>query len=220
MPAHTRAETMLEAVQAFSRQHFEGHQYVMALHTQETDPADDPPAHPHVHVVLRAENEHGQRIHIRKGTLRGWREAFAAELRARGIEANATSRAERGKSFKTKSGAEWHIEKRSREGKGAPSIALAGRLLAAAEELRNGQTEPRPWELAMAARRRDLIRQLRQGFARLRQEGENQLADEVDRFMSNMPALDTERRQMQRALVKQVQDRLQEREQDHGSREK
>jgi hypothetical protein len=38
--------------------------------------------------------------------------------------------------------------------------------------------------------------------------------------MSNMPALDTERHQMQRALIKQVQDRLQEREQDHVSREK
>jgi hypothetical protein len=220
MPAQTSAELMLDAVQAFARVHFQGHQYVMALHTQETDPADDPPAHPHVHVVLRAENEDGQRIYIRKGTLRGWREAFAAELRARGIEANATSRAERGKSFRTKSGAEWHIEKRSREGKGAPSQALAARLLAAAADLRTGHAEPKPWELAMAARRRDVIRQLRQGSARLRQEGESQLADEVDRFMSNMPALDTERHQMQRALIKQVQDRLQEREQDHVSREK
>jgi hypothetical protein len=220
MPADTRAEMMLDAVEAFARVHFQGHQYIMALHTQETDPADDPPGHPHVHVVLRAENEYGQRIYIRKGTLRDWREAFSAELRARGIEANATSRAERGKSYKTKTGAEWHIEKRSREGKGAPSRALTARLLAAVEELRTGRAEPKPWELAMAARRRDVIRKLRQGSARLRQEGENQLADEVDRFMSNMPALDTERHQMQRALVKQVQDRLQEREQDHGSREK
>lgn len=220
MPAHTRAEAMLEAVQAFAGQHFEGHQYVMALHTQETDPADDPPAHPHVHVVLRAESGDGQRIYIRKGTLRGWREAFAAELRARGIEANATSRAERGKSFKAKSGAEWHIEQRSRHGKGAPSRALASRLAAAAEELQAGNAEPKPWELAMAARRCDVIRQLRQGAARLRQEGENQLADEVDRFMHSMPALDSERCQMQRALVRQVQHRLQEREQDHDSREK
>jgi hypothetical protein len=72
----------------------------------------------------------------------------------------------------------------------------------------------------MAARRRDVIRQLRQGAARLRQEGDSQLADEVDRFMNNMPALDTERRQMQRALIKQVQERLQKREQNHDSREK
>ena len=72
----------------------------------------------------------------------------------------------------------------------------------------------------MAARRRDVIRELRQGAARLREEGENQLADEVERFMRSMPALDTERRAMQRALARQVQDRLKKREQDHDSREK
>lgn len=211
MPAHTQADKMLDAVQAFGREHFQGHQYVMALHTQETDPADDPPAHPHVHVVLRAENENGQRIYIRKGTLRGWREAFAVELRARGIEANATSRAERGKSLKSKTGAEWHIEKRANLGKDAPSRAFAARLSAAAEELEEGRTELKPWEIAMAARRRDVIRQLKENAARLREEGDTLLAAEVDRFVGDMPALDTERRQMQRALMKRVQDRLQQR---------
>jgi hypothetical protein len=220
MPAQTRAEEMLSAVQAFASEHFQGHQYVMALHTQQTDPSDDPPTHPHVHVVLRAENENGQRIYVRKGTLRGWREAFAAELRARGIEANATSRAERGKSLKAKSGAEWHIENRSKAGTDAPSQAQATRLLAAAKELRTGQTELKPWELAMAARRRDVVRQLTQNSLRLRHEGEYQLADEVDRFLSEMPALDTERRQMQRALIRQVQERLQRSGLEHDNKER
>jgi len=211
MPAHTQADRMLDAVQAFAREHFQGHQYVMALHTKETDPADDPPAHPHVHVVLRAENEDGQRIHIRKGTLRAWREAFAAELRVRGIDANATSRAERGRSLKTKSGAEWHIQKRALMGKGDPSQAAVARLLDAAREMESGRTEPKPWEAAMAARRRDVVRGLQQDAERLRQEGDTRLADEVDRFITEMPALDSERRQMQRALVRQVQDRLRQR---------
>jgi len=211
MPAHTQPERMLDAVQAFAREQFQGHQYVMALHTQETDPADDPPAHPHVHVVLRAENEDGQRIHIRKGTLRGWREAFAAELRARGIEANATSRAERGRSLKTKSGAEWHIHKRASLGKGDASQAAMARLLDAAREMENGRTESKPWEVAMAAKRRDVVRGLRQDAERLRQEGDTRLADEVDHFIADMPALDSERRQIQRALVRQVQDRLRQR---------
>jgi hypothetical protein len=211
MPAHTQPEKMLDAVQAFAREQFQGHQYVMALHTQETDPADDPPAHPHVHVVLRAENEDGERIHIRKGTLRGWREAFAAELRARGIEANATSRAERGRSLKTKSGAEWHIQKRASLGKGDASQAAMARLLDAAREMENRRTESKPWEVAMAVRRRDVVRGLRQNAERLRQEGDTRLADEVDRFIADMPAPDSERRQMQRALVRQVQDRLRQR---------
>ncbi len=63
----------------------------------------------------------------------------------------------------------------------------------------------------MTARRRDVLRDLAQNAARLRKEGEFELADEVDRFIHDMPPLDSERHQMQRALVAQVQDRLQER---------
>lgn len=220
MPAHTQADKMLDSVKAFAGEHFNGHQYLMALHTHETDPADDPPLHPHVHLVLRAENQNGQRIHIRKGTLRGWREAFAAELRARGIEANATSRAERGKSFKSKNGAEWHIEMRARQGKCGPSQTLAVRLSQAAEELRTGRTELKPWEVAMAVRRRDVIRQLKENEAKLRTEGENDLADELHRFATEMPALETERRRMQRALIKQVRERLQEHGQNYDTKQR
>jgi hypothetical protein len=219
MPAKTAPDKLLDAVQAFAREHFAGHQYVMALHTPETEPnrkKDKSPEHPHVHVILRAEDESGQRIYIRKGNLRAWREAFAVLLRARGIEANATSRAERGRSLKTLRSAEWHIDKRYREktarGEAAePSKAKAARILAAAHELQEGRTEPKPWELAMAARRRDEIRGLNQNVARLRQEGDNELADEVDRFIQDMPPLDTERRQIQRALIEQVNKRVNER---------
>jgi hypothetical protein len=220
MPAHTEAVRMLDAVQAFAREHFQGHQYLMALHTHETDPADDPPEHPHVHVVLRAESGDGQRIYIRKGTLRSWREAFAAELRARGVDANATSRAERGRSIKAKSGAEWHIDKRAKSGEGTPSRVIRARLQAAATDLEEGCTELKPWEIAMAARRRDLVRQLQENAGRLRQEGDAKLAADVDRFVNEMPTLDTERRQMQRALVRQVRDRLQgqDREIDDNSK--
>lgn len=219
MPAKTEPDKLLDAVQTFAREHFAGHQYVMALHTPETEPGrkkDKSPEHPHVHVILRAEDENGQRIYIRKGNLHAWREAFAALLRARGIEANATSRAERGRSLKTLGSAEWHIDKRYREkiakGEAAePSKAKASRIQAAAQELQEGRTEPKPWELAMAARRRDEVRGLAQNAARLREEGNIQLADEVDRFIQDMPPLDTERRQIQRALIEQVRKRVQER---------
>jgi hypothetical protein len=220
MPAHTEAEKMLSAVQAFARENFRGHQYVMVLHTNETDPADDPPEHPHVHAVLRAEDQNGRRIHIRKGTLRGWREAFATELRAHGIEANATSRAERGKPYKSKRGAEWHIDKRAKAGKGPLSHAMQARLCAAAKELEEGHTELKPWEIAMAARRRDVVRNMRESAARLREEGDVQLAAEVDKFIDDIPPVDTERRQMQRALVRQVQDRLRKRTRDMADKSK
>jgi hypothetical protein len=47
--------------------------------------------------------------------------------------------------------------------------------------------------------------------ARLREEGDPQLAAQVEQFMQDMPPVDTERRQMRRALTKQVKERLQER---------
>lgn len=213
MPAGTDPSGLFDAVQAFAREHFQNRQYLMVLHTPETDPAPKSKRaeHPHVHVILRAEDDDGQRLYIRKEDLRIWREDFAAQLRARGIEANATSRAERGVSLKTVRGPEHHITERWRDGKGAPSKARARRFDQAAQELQEGRTEPKPWELAMAARRRDVQRELTQNVARLRQEGEHQLADQVEQFMRDMPPVDTERRQMQRALIKQVKERLQER---------
>src|ERR1700722_8602479 len=61
MPAGTPSEKVLLAVRNFLREEFAlKHRYAMVLHT------DEP--HPHVHVVLKAVSEHGQRLHIRKAT--------------------------------------------------------------------------------------------------------------------------------------------------------
>lgn len=199
MPARTDPAKMRAAVADFARDHFDNHQYVMVLHTQDTDPADNPPEHPHVHLILRAEDENGRRIYIRKADLRSWREAFAARLRAHGIEANATSRAERGKVLKAVRGAEWHIQRRYDKARleGVASelpAAKASRFRQAADELAKGDTKPKPWEIAMAARRRDVVRGLTDAVARLNQEGDKELAGEVERFLREMPPLDSERR--------------------------
>ena len=66
------------------------HRHATVLHT------DEP--HPHVHLVLKARSEEGDRLHIKKATLRHWREKFAENLRELGIAANATERAARGES--------------------------------------------------------------------------------------------------------------------------
>lgn len=204
MPAKTSPDKLFEAVQAVAQEQFVGRQYMMALHTPETDPSDNPPPHPHVHVIVRAEDEDGRRLHIRKATLRIWRETFAAELRVRGIEANATSRAERGVSLKARGSAEYHIRER-----GDVSTAEARRFAQAAADLRRGETEAKPWEVAMAARRRDVLKELARNAATLRDEGDLELAEQVERFARELPPLDTERRKMQRALVEQVNSRRQ-----------
>jgi len=89
MPAGTPPNRVLSAVKNFAREEFGlKHRYAMVLHT------DEP--HPHVHMVVKAVSEQGERLNIRKATLREWRREFARHLRALGIPANATERAVRG----------------------------------------------------------------------------------------------------------------------------
>jgi hypothetical protein len=89
MPAGTPPKKVQAAVRNFAREEFAlKHRYVMALHT------DEP--HPHVHLVLKARSDDGQRLYLRKATLRQWREGFATHLRALGVAANATPRYVRG----------------------------------------------------------------------------------------------------------------------------
>ncbi len=96
MPAGTPPEKVQAAVRNFAREEFGlKHRYVMALHT------DEP--HPHVHLVLKARSEDGQRLHLRKATLRQWREGFASHLRLLGVAANATPRHVRGETRPRKS---------------------------------------------------------------------------------------------------------------------
>ena len=92
MPAHTDEVSLKRAVRAFAAKEFGGHQYVFAYHTQATDPDPDPPAHPHIHLAVKVHGQDGHRLNPRKADLQRWREDFAGELRAHGIEANATSR--------------------------------------------------------------------------------------------------------------------------------
>jgi hypothetical protein len=83
MVAGTPLDKVLAAVQGFCREELAlKHRYVMALHT------DEP--HPHVRVVIKAISEQGERLNIRKATLRSWREGIAQQLWQVGVKANAT----------------------------------------------------------------------------------------------------------------------------------
>jgi hypothetical protein len=89
MPAGTPSDKVLGAVKNVAREEFAlKHRYAMVLHT------DEP--HPHVHMVVKAMSEEGERLHIRRKTLREWRQGFARHLRSLGVAANATDRSARG----------------------------------------------------------------------------------------------------------------------------
>lgn len=93
MPAGAPPEKVEAAVRNFAREEFSlKHRYAFVLHT------DEP--HPHVHLLLKATNEQGVRLNIKKETLRHWRSEFARNLRELGVAANATERAVRGQNRK------------------------------------------------------------------------------------------------------------------------
>jgi hypothetical protein len=96
MPAGTPPKKVQAAVRNFARKEFGlKHRYAMALHT------DEP--HPHVHVLIKATSNEGQRLYIKRATLREWREGFAHHLRELGVAANATPRHVRGETRPRKS---------------------------------------------------------------------------------------------------------------------
>jgi hypothetical protein len=78
------------AAREFAKIELADHKYVMVLH--------DHQANPHVHISVRAESKHGKRLNPRKADLHRWRETFAEKLRERGVEAEATRQATRGRS--------------------------------------------------------------------------------------------------------------------------
>jgi type IV secretory pathway VirD2 relaxase len=90
MPRGTDPLSVQWAAREFAKIELADHKLVMVLH--------DHQASPHVHISVRAESKHGQRLNPRKADLHRWRETFAQQLQERGIDAEATRQATRGTS--------------------------------------------------------------------------------------------------------------------------
>ena len=95
MPEGTDELGVKRAVRDFAAKELDGHLYVMAQHTFETDPDPQPSKHPHVHLVVKVRSDEGKRLNPRKGDLQRWRETYAEALREHGIDATATRRLQR-----------------------------------------------------------------------------------------------------------------------------
>jgi Relaxase/Mobilisation nuclease domain len=199
MPAGTPADKVLRATQAFCREQWAlKHRYAMALHT------DEP--HPHVHVIVKAVSEQGQRLDIRKATLRGWREAFAGHLRRVGVPANATPRVVRGETRPRKSdavyraalrGASTHMRARIEKARAAPGVPDRTEALAIRQVRETRRALERGWLAVSDA---------------LKNQGATRHADETQRFVQSLPPARTEREwlraeQVERAQSTRAQDR-------------
>jgi hypothetical protein len=178
MPPGTPPDKVLKAVRKLARDEFGSkHRHLLVLHT------DEP--HPHVHVTIKAMSEEGERLYIRKATLRRWRKQFAANLRELGVSANATERAVRG---------QIHSSKRDgifRAGERGDSTYLRDHARKAASEMDKGLDDQGKQSLVNT--RRDVVAGWHMVSANLRLEGHWDLADRVDTFVERMPPVTTDR---------------------------
>lgn len=190
MPAGTPPGKVLAAVRDFAREEFgTKHRYAMVLHT------DEP--HPHVHVVVKAVSEEGVRLNIRKATLRHWRRQFAQQLRARGVEANATDRSVRGQSRAPK------LDSIFRAAQRGESSHMAARVHDVARELKAGSLD-QSGAKRLQRTRMDVVRGWQAVRDLLGAEGRHELADQVSRFLNQMPPPRTEKQWLASELMERA----------------
>ncbi|MFC4309089.1 relaxase/mobilization nuclease domain-containing protein [Steroidobacter flavus] len=192
MPAGTPPKKVLAAVRDFAGEEFgRKHRYAMVLHT------DEP--HPHVHVVVKAVSQDGVRLNISRETLGHWRREFARQLRARGVAANATTRSARGQSRAPKLDAIFRAVQRG------ASSHMATRVRDVVRELKAGSLDQ-----SGAARLQRTRQEVVRGWLAVRDllaaEGNHQLADQVSRFVSQMPPPRTEKQWLAADLMERVRE--------------
>lgn len=174
MPPGTAPHKVLDAVKNFAREEFGlKHRYAMVLHT------DEP--HPHVHMVIKAVSEQGERLNIRKPTLREWRREFARHLRALGVPANATERAVRGQNRSPKLDSIYRAEQRGE------SLRVRARDEGIGGELHSGRFRAEPGKETLVQTRKEVARGWREVSETLAAQGQNDLAAAVMRFIERMP---------------------------------
>jgi hypothetical protein len=205
MPAGTPADKVLVATWGFCREQLAlKHRYALALHT------DEP--HPHVHVIIKAISEQGERLNIRKATLRQWREEFANQLRRVGVAANATPRFVRGETRPRKSDGIYRAARRG------ASTHMRDRVEAAAVALRTTDRVGEPAKLRLRETRHELERGWLATSEALRSQGQNALAEPARHFVRSLPPARTEREWLVAGLVGQVQGNRERQRVEHLAR--
>ena len=193
MPAGTPPEKVLTAVKNFAREEFAlKHHYAMALHT------DTP--RPHVHLVIKAVSEQGQRLHIRKATLREWRSGFAHHLRALGVAANATPRYVRGEPGLRKPDGIYRASLRGE------STHMRERAEAVAREFAQGKLRIEPGKVNLVATRNEVHRAWLAVGDILIRERQTELAAHVRRFSDEMPPAQTEKERTAEQLIRKTRE--------------
>lgn len=191
MPKGTDADAVLVAARGFAKGAFTNHQYLLALH-DDTD-------HPHVHLAVKAQGFDLTWLKRTKADLQEWRESFAEKLRDQGVEAEATPRRARGVVQKPQTQAMRHLVKAQRSTVFKAKVDEAIRDLTVPEK-----ALPRPWEVAIRERQRQVRRayvEVAGDLAKARDDTSRQAAVQLQQFLKCLPPLETERHRLRRELV-------------------
>jgi type IV secretory pathway VirD2 relaxase len=196
MPATTDAYAVRDAARAFAAEVFaERFDYVFALHT-------DAP-HPHVHLTVLRRGFAGERLNPKKADLDGWRQTFAAALRERGVEAEATPRRARGVTRKAERTVLRKLRERAEAGRAPVGRIQRAVYQAAARAAFAGQHGETAWEARLLSRQRR-IRALYLAQAKLLQASKSaddrELGRAVEAFVREMPPPDTQTLALARRL--------------------
>lgn len=182
MPPGTPPDKVLQAVRQLALSEWQlKHRYAMVLHL------DGEGKQPHVHVVLKAMSEQGQRLNIKKATLRSWRQQFAANLRELGVAANATERAVRGETKTHRSDGAFRAKKAQ------DSTLAQDRERRILREWSAGRLKFGDGEARLLKTRQDVVDGWRGVSARLKADGDHELSGHVDSFLAQMPPAKSER---------------------------
>jgi len=201
MPKGTSPETLLSASRDFAREQFAlKHRYALVLHTDQE--------HPHVRLVIKAVSEQGERLNIRKATMREWRRQFALHLRVHGIAANATERAVRGQA---RAGFKDGIHRAWLRG---DSRHLRDRADRIARELRTGGLKPTQGKARLLETRREVIAGWHAAADALLEAGQGALAEKIWGFIGAMAPTRTTDEQLAAKLEERTRTRERERQEE------
>lgn len=188
MPSGTDPAAVAAAASAFAHKTFGGaYDYLLAHHNHDTDPKR--PENPHAHLTIKTRGLTGQRLDPKKHDLQAWREAFAAELRERGVIAEATPRRVRGVVCKAQRQAIRHMDARR------ASRVTQWKLQQAIKTVAAGKDAPdaAAWVKAAKEKQRKVGRAWNMLAAAFEQAGQPKLAQEIKQFVNTMPSALTER---------------------------
>ena len=202
MPVDTDEKALHKSVREVAKKEFgKNYKYILAMHTPEND---DKSNQPHVHLTVKTLGHDLKRLYLSPEDLARMRDEFAERLRANGVDAENTFRAERGVVLKGKNSAVAHIENR---GKSKVRIDKEEEIK---KEADGKKKNDRPWDKKIEERQKTIRHAYLEEAKALDAEGTHEsknLAAKVREFVKNMPKLVTERMMMAEELARNDKDK-------------